>query len=524
MILFSKKKQKVLAIDWDACEVRLVPATVRKGKIRVDDLLYFDVPADVDVSDPLSLGNLIREAIDKKKLRTDCVLLDVPRDQVLLSTLKLPATNPDEMPAMVEFQVAKEIPFPLSDAVVDFAQPDVDDVEGPVDVLVGTVRREVVSYYQDTCQAAGLKLSSLGLRPYANKIAADDLLVDEGRDCVVMVDVGPRLTEIDIIRNGSLAFSRAASVPLPRPQKAEEERIGDETDTEDGSVIPISSPPMGSVDPEMAVNTLLVEITRTIEAYRSSDPGFDVEVVVVGGGMGVEAKLAEAVGRRFGASVQLYDPSLRFGWSEAEGRVARKFSAALGLISAYAAGGYRHFDFLNPKRTVTATERRLKKAPAVITVGVVLFGAAFSYYLMQIRPQKITKDEIKDKITKTNKAIKELKHFKSKVLSELESFESGQIIWLDELERLRGLLPGTKDLLVTRIDMSDKGGRITLKLEAVNSEVVNEAVNRIDAFRIEGQDAPHFNATANALTTKDRGGQYKTTGSIDVVIIDRVEE
>ena len=200
------RKGMVLAIDWDSCRLRIVHAGFRKKAMHVDLMLSVDIPASVDAADPEEMGKLIRQIIDQQKIRTRNVALDVPRDQVLLSTLRLPAASANEMPSMVEFQIAKELPFPLADAVVDFAMPNLDEAEGTVDVLVGTVRKEVVRYYQNTCEAAGLHLSSLGLRPYANKVALDELLAKDQPDCVVMVDVGPRMTEIDIIRGGALVF------------------------------------------------------------------------------------------------------------------------------------------------------------------------------------------------------------------------------------------------------------------------------------------------------------------------------
>jgi len=137
----------LLAVDWDAQRLRIVHAAVRRGKVRIDKMLSVDFPPDLDQSDSAAMGGLLREVLNRLKIRTRRVLLDVPRDQALLTTLNLPAASPDEMPALVEFQIAKELPFSLSEAIVDFAMPEETTPEGKMDVLVGTVRRDVVAFY-----------------------------------------------------------------------------------------------------------------------------------------------------------------------------------------------------------------------------------------------------------------------------------------------------------------------------------------------------------------------------------------
>jgi Tfp pilus assembly PilM family ATPase len=101
----------MLAVDWDAKRLRVVHAGLRKGKVRVERMLSVDIPPEVDMSEPESAGKLLREVLAKLKIRTKRVILDVPRDQALLTTLNLPAASPDDMPALVEFQIAKELPF-----------------------------------------------------------------------------------------------------------------------------------------------------------------------------------------------------------------------------------------------------------------------------------------------------------------------------------------------------------------------------------------------------------------------------
>lgn len=520
-----KNDRSILAVDFDARYVRFVHAKVRKGNVRIDRLFSVDLPEDLDITNTEQLGGLIREVLKQQKIRTDRVILDVPRDKALLTTLKLPMTDPNELPAMVEFQIGKEIPFPLSQAVVDFAMPE-SPADGPADVLVGTVRREVVEYYNQTCERAGLKLARLGLRPYANKEAIHGLFGPGRYRCVVMVDIGPRLTEIDVVMNGRLAFSRAGSVSIPKPVSPGSEQLQTDSaimtpdDSADSSIIqfPKSGAMVGSSDVDRVVSALVVEVTRTIEAFRSSTPGVDVDMIVVGGSVGMEEAVARALGERYSATVEIYNPAAQFGWAEEKGAEARAFSAALGLVTAHAGDSNFDFDFLHPKRTVTAAERRLKKAPVFAIAALVVVALLAGLYWKVIMPKEQALGDLRAQIDDYEDRISELEKIQEKKIAIADSFDKDQVVWLDELNRLADMLPSNQDMLLKMIDMDAKNAEIALKLEAKSRQTVLDTVAKIDAFRLRGDDDLYFNAVAGRMTEKSSKDQYPTSGSIDVVI------
>ncbi|GJM25389.1 MAG: hypothetical protein DHS20C16_18040 [Phycisphaerae bacterium] len=526
-----KTDRNILAVDWDARYIRFVHAKLRKGNVRIDRLFSVDVPEQLDVSNAEQLGGMIRDILKQQKIRTDRVILDVPRDKALLTTLKLPMTDPNELPAMVEFQIGKEIPFPLNQAVVDFAMPE-SSGDGPADVLVGTVRREVVEYYQQTCEQAGLKLARLGLRPYANKEAIHGLFGAGRYECVVMVDVGPRLTEIDVVTNGKLSFSRAGSVSIPKPvapgsdQLQADSAITTPDDSADSAIIqfPKSGAMGGSSDVDRVVSALVVEVTRTIEAFRSSTPGVNVDMIVVGGSVGLEEHVARALGERYSATVELYNPAAQFGWPEEKGKEARAFSAALGLVTAHAGDSQFDFDFLHPKRTVTAAERRLKKAPVFAIAALVVVSFLVGLYWKVIMPKNQALGDLRTKIDDYEERISDLEKIQDKKIAIADSFDKDQVVWLDELNRMASLLPSNQSMLLKMIDMDAKGAEITMKLEAKNRQTVLDTVEKIDAFRLRNDEDTYFNAVAGRMTEKSSKEQYPTSGSIDVVIERKVEK
>ena len=62
-------------------------------------------------------------------------------------------------------------------------------------------------------------------------------------------------------------------------------------------------------------------------------------------------------------------------------------------------------------------------------------------YFLKVHPKQQELARIKKEIKVTQGAIRDLREFKTEVLKEVASFETDQVVWLDELSRLCGLLP-----------------------------------------------------------------------------------
>lgn len=309
------RPKRLLAVDWDAHTLRVVHAHLGKRGVSIDRLLSVAIPAKLDITDPKQMGLHIRRTLAQEGINTKNAIVDIPRDQVILNTLSLPTTQPDELPGMVEIQIAKELPFPVTDAVIDFAigTPAEDEITG--DVLVAAVRQEQLERYEATFAAAGLKLDRVGLRPYANKVACCELLKHAMPERVVFIDVRPTFMEIDVLCNSALTFSRSASVTIP-PSDVGSGVIsirGGASETTMSPGVPQAAASSEAQPASGVIASLLMEVTRTIEAYRASDPGAVIDHVVVGGDVGVEEALAEAIQRRMDVTTEIYNPASAFG-------------------------------------------------------------------------------------------------------------------------------------------------------------------------------------------------------------------
>jgi len=218
----ARTSRRFVGIDFDSRRVHIVYA--HRGAKGPEFLRFHtvDVPAEVQVADPLSFGPFLHKSLRKLHLASHPVVMNVPRSQAVLKPLTLPAgTVAAEVASMVRFQVDKELPFRSEDAVIDytlagghFGTEHSATTEG-MHVLVAAVRLPSVAYYRQLAQTSGLQLLRLGLRPNADARCVLACHQDRSDDSVAFVHVNFDEIEIDVLTGDTLAFTRSVSVKGP---------------------------------------------------------------------------------------------------------------------------------------------------------------------------------------------------------------------------------------------------------------------------------------------------------------------
>lgn len=499
--------RKVLCLDWDRHSIRVVVARVGSGQVELEDAHAHRIPPEVDPDQPESLGAFIRQALRGRRIGLKRVVVHIPRDRAVMNHLTLPPTPPLEVAAAVRFQAFKELPFPLDEAVIDFVVKKRDERGWVTGVLLAAVTREVLGQVQAVCQAAGLQPVRIGLRPYANLLGVR-YLSGLGDKHVLFVDVGPTLTEIDVMDCGTLAFARAANVTVPILSAAGDTASGETPAPQ------LAAPEMTA--PENAVAELTVEITRTVQAYRASEPEAVIDAIVIAGSTGVEARLREAVERRFGLPTVLFDPTPALGVSPQEAEKLRSFSAVLGLAWGMSLPGAFELDFLNPKRPVSRQEILKKRLRTVgVAVGVVV-AVALATDLSLYWRRYGEYERLQERAGQLAGELKRYYEIQNLVDEVAEwSFEA---VWPEHLLRLteNAVEPG-KNMLVQQISLDARTASIGLKkVLASHWDVPAAFVNRLNELRDEkGQRL--YQATEGVWRPlKGRAGEF--TGVVEVQV------
>lgn len=501
--------QKMLALDWDRRTLRIVLVRPRADGVDLLKAVAVPIPAEVRTDQPEALGAFIQSALREAGVSARRVLLNVPREQVVLNTLSLPPTPADELPAIVGFQIPKELPFPAELATIDFAVSGEHDPKAPCNVLVAAIRHEELSFYLGVAQAAGLSIERLGLRPFSNLVAVEEASPETARQTRLQIEVGPQLTEIDIVRGGELRFSSARTVALSFYGKGP----GDHVQDSRISALAVTERPADDAA-LAAVNDLMVEIVRSFEAYRATDPSVSLDQIVVSGASGLEAQLAQALGARFATKAELYSPDRALKLTPQRARELRGFSATLGLALAHRRRGLHYIDFLHPKKPVSRKSRQLRKVPIAVAAGLLFLGSGVTFHWKFIRPKQQEANRLADIVYDLKKEEESIKAFKEQVDALDGWLESGQH-WPEVLTTLTEVFPTEREAYVQRLDLEmlprpkspQRDSRVVLRFRTASFGKVNEFSSKLTAAGFD-----HVNAgkeTASSVATD--GYKYDTS-------------
>jgi len=344
--------KRFAAIDFDSRSLHIVCARRTRAGARIEKLTHAAIPEDLDTADANAFGAFLGKTLRTMRLGIKAVVMNVPRGLAVLKPLQFPpGTAYGELAGMVQFQVEKELPFPMAEAVVDFTRAnhyDTEEVDDHphVNVLVSAVRLPVVEHYKQIALAAGVKLFRLGLRPVATMRCVAECLGAEASGPLAVIHVTADETEIMVFSGGTLAFSRSALFA---------ESLSEHPDQSEAS--PQSRRVAG-------------EIARSLQTYQAAEGGAAIERVLLAGGTGIEAGVARSLRKRLGVSCEPFNPAEALRLGEDEG--ASAYIASLGMAVGHD-GSATPFDFLNPKRPrVRRNVKAIRRGAMAAAAGVVL--------------------------------------------------------------------------------------------------------------------------------------------------------
>ncbi len=407
---------RFLALDWDHQQLTIVSATVKGGTVRIHKAVSFAEPRSPNPAEAEALGKQLQARLKEAGIAAAPVLACVGRDRLILKDLRYPAVPPHEEPAIVRFQVVKELNDPPDEVVIDYA-PCADNGNGERRGLAMVIRRELLEAYQKMCKAAGLKLAALAPRPLGliaclNRLIGTTVRTpapDPPGAVVAVVAVGQPWTEFGVIKGTALAFSRS-----------------------------LSTGP-----------TLAGEIKRSVAVYGGQSAQNPVRAVYVAGTT-EQAELRDRLQHMLGIPVFPFDPFDGAEGPELPADHRGDFAGAIGLLYGYGSRQALPINFVQPKQPKPPRDPNKRKlAMAAAVVGVLLLGGigygAWTLHDLGNELQR-TLDEKADVEQMLARYDKDVKRIKA-----MDSWTANKVVWLDELYDLAECFPDPKDIRLTSL-------------------------------------------------------------------------
>lgn len=497
------------ALEIDGTTLRVVEASRSGNAGRVDRVhtLPLELAADADRTDASVLGAAVGKALAKARIKPGPAVLGIGRSQVVLRTVVVPDTGlTGTIASLVRFQVARDLPFRLEEAVVDFrilrhlaarqpaeGEADATSKPGPaaatpgttpdtvdrVEVLVAVTRQESVEFLRRLAEAAGLSLAAVGWMSQANARCLGAAAPAATPTAMALVALKTEEVGIEILEGRSLVFSRG--MPMP---------------------------PVGDTEPETWIRAATIEVVRTLHALGGTPGRSSPESAVLLGGTGREQALASALETRLGFSVPRIELAGALGLERLEADAAAGGFSAIGLGLGATDPEGLDIDFLNPKKPTPPPDLRKLRWMIGIAAATALLVAVLGIRKTLVGRREAVLAALQAELAAGEKKRPTYRQMIQQAAT-LKAWSAEERDWLDHYAHLSAVLPRSEEVYLTSIAFGPNRA-IRLGVQARNGEVLGK-VDRL--LRTAGYDVKPLAVTPGA----DRNGyNFRTTVELTV--------
>jgi hypothetical protein len=364
-----------------------------------------------------ALGRLLRERLKSAGIPLAPVLACVSRDRVILKEVRYPSVPDFEEPAVVQFQVSKELTDAPDEVVIDYAPAQQAGTEGERQALALVVRHELLSAYETLCRAAGLKLLALTPGSFGMLACWKQVVRTAGHApaphdpdaAVALLTVEENAAEFCIIHGDQLLLSRSLA----------------------------------------AGTSLAAEVRRSLAVYAAQSPRHPVGAVYVAGGE-EHAPFRARLHDLLGIPVHPMDPFAGTEHPEIPPDNRGGFGSAVGLLFARAGRAELPINFVQPKKPRPPRDPNKRRLVAAACVAAAVLVGAIVYGSSQLAERQLRLDNANLQKLNVDSQLTLLEEDANRIAL-LDDWNQEGIVWLDELYDLTHRFPDTESIRLTSL-------------------------------------------------------------------------
>jgi len=288
---------------------------------------------DGAINEPSAIAQIIKSIKKANNLSTDNCVTSLAAQNAILRFVPFPLMPDGELEIAVRNEAEHYVPYPLDEVTLDFSKLDSYEEEGMPRCLVLLVvaQKEYVAQLQQVFKESGISLDSVDVDTLSILNALDASIQgggvmgeggaepadDAGGEVVAVISIGARTTNVNILKNGVLRFTR----PIPiagnnitaliqnvfKESFAEAER----TKIEEG-VLGLEGADEGNREFTEIVQTtieeLAGEIRRSFDYFKAQTREPLIHRVILTGGTSKLKNLDVFLTNEFGIDVEMADP------------------------------------------------------------------------------------------------------------------------------------------------------------------------------------------------------------------------
>jgi len=379
MAMFGKKEPSVpglIGIDIGAGGIKAVELIPEKGRLRLATYGYSTMKEPLEgnghlLDDPKLGSSVLRRILKEAGIKSTRVNASLPSHAVFhaIITIPQPKSPKDEIKPLIESQVSKLLPMPISEMILDSTVIDKDllpkkaeaakgkdkkvkkdekavtQVDQPgqhtgakkhIRVLVSGAPKTMVAKYVELFKQAKLNLIALETEAFAHIRS----LVGKDKSRIMVVDIGYERTNLTVVAEGVPFLHRSIKAGGITVTEMIAKQMGiSAAEAEQTKVDMAGNKEAGELPPSLkeAMAPILHEVRYALELYSQQDfHGNDtVEKIIITGGSANLPQIDRYISQELDINVYVGDPWARVatppGLRPVLDEIGPRFSVAIGL-------------------------------------------------------------------------------------------------------------------------------------------------------------------------------------------------
>jgi len=320
-VFFSKGKN-LIGLDIGSSAVKIVELKeLGKGKgyqlLNVAlERLSPEAIVDGAIMDAGAVIDSIQRAFAARKIKGGEVAIALSGHSVIIKKISIPATSEEELAEVIPWEAEQYIPFDVQDVNLAYqVLKGAGSGEGNMDVLLVAAKKDKINDYTSVVSQAGRNPMLVDVDVFALQNCFEMNYETDPGVCQALVNIGASTTNVAILKGTQSIFWRDISVGGNHYNDAirKELNLSFEQAESLNRGEEVEGIPVENVTPILAsVNDFVGgEIQKTVDFFKNTTPGENIEKMVIAGGSSRVPHLREALAERFGIAVEALNPFQR---------------------------------------------------------------------------------------------------------------------------------------------------------------------------------------------------------------------
>jgi type IV pilus assembly protein PilM len=313
----------IIGLDLGSGNFRAIEISGKEKKYHISS---FAVSNTISFSEEASYIQNLKDLIKEHKMTAKDVYLSLPERTVFSTILKIPSMSEKEIKGYLEYESERIFPRPLAEISYSFEVLGNDAVENnKLEVLVIATPNNIVEKYMKIAKGAGFSVKGIEPETFSITRALNRYVKPSSSSGIMIANIGLMGTDLVILREGFIRFSKAYPIGGDTFTKALQESLGLaldqaeeykktyglEVNVMEGKIFNVLKP---------FVDSIVNEINRAKNFYVARNQGIYIGKVVFTGGSALMPGLLYYMASTLDFEVELANPfaGIEFGTSITE--------------------------------------------------------------------------------------------------------------------------------------------------------------------------------------------------------------